>query len=80
MASINRRTVLTGAVVAGRGRQRWAPADSNCFRRPGPSESSAAGGGKPNILVIVVDQMRAPQWFPEPARVVGTVAAHCTPA
>ncbi|MBJ7338847.1 sulfatase-like hydrolase/transferase [Mycolicibacterium sp.] len=23
--------------------------------------------GKPNILVIVVDQMRAPQWFPEPA-------------
>ena len=24
--------------------------------------------GKPNILVIIVDQMRAPQWFPEPAR------------
>jgi arylsulfatase A-like enzyme len=26
------------------------------------------GGNKPNILVIVVDQMRAPQWFPEPAK------------
>jgi arylsulfatase A-like enzyme len=25
-----------------------------------------AGGNKPNILVIVVDQMRTPQWFPEP--------------
>jgi hypothetical protein len=38
------------------------------LRRPGRSESSAAGGNKPNILVIVVDQMRAPQWFPEPAK------------
>lgn len=24
-----------------------------------------AGGNKPNILVIVVDQMRTPQWFPQ---------------
>jgi arylsulfatase A-like enzyme len=27
-----------------------------------------SGGNKPNILVIIVDQMHAPQWFPEPAK------------
>ena len=36
------------------------------LRQRGPSDSATAGGNKPNILVIVVDQMRAPQWFPDP--------------
>lgn len=35
------------------------------LRKPGPSESATRGGNKPNILVIIVDQMRTPQWFPE---------------
>jgi arylsulfatase A-like enzyme len=36
------------------------------LRQRGPSDSAMAGANKPNILVIVVDQMRAPQWFPDP--------------
>ena len=67
MASINRRTVLTGAAVA-TGVTALGAGGYELLRRPGRSESSAAGGNKPNILVIVVDQMRAPQWFPEPAK------------
>jgi arylsulfatase A-like enzyme len=64
MAAINRRTVLVGgatavgAAAAGFGGYEF-------LRKPGRSESATAGGNKPNILVIVVDQMRAPQWFPE---------------
>ncbi len=62
MAAINRRQLLTGAAVAagaaaGFGGYEW-------LRRPG-SHKSVTAGGKPNILVIVVDQMRAPQWFPQ---------------
>jgi arylsulfatase A-like enzyme len=38
------------------------------LRKTGRSESTVNGGNKPNILVIIVDQMRAPQWFPEPAK------------
>jgi arylsulfatase A-like enzyme len=36
------------------------------LHKPGRRESVMAGGNKPNILVIVVDQMRTPQWFPGP--------------
>jgi arylsulfatase A-like enzyme len=70
MAAITRRTVLTGAAVAGvtAGAGALGFGGYELLRKPGPSESAMAGGNKPNILVIVVDQMRAPQWFPEPAK------------
>ena len=67
VAVINRRTVLAGAGIA-------ASAAAAGFggyeflRKPGPGQSAMAGGGKPNILVIVVDQMQAPQWFPDRQR------------
>ncbi|WP_234804618.1 sulfatase-like hydrolase/transferase, partial [Mycobacteroides abscessus] len=35
------------------------------FGPPRRNSSSGADGNKPNILVIMVDQMRAPQWFPD---------------
>jgi arylsulfatase A-like enzyme len=53
-----------------------APHPRTHARRPGPRApqpaqteplatvpQGAGGGGQPNILVIVVDQLRAPQWF-----------------
>ncbi|OBC15365.1 sulfatase [Mycobacterium sp. 852013-50091_SCH5140682] len=61
MAKVSRRTVLGGAAVAG-----VAAAGLGGYellRRP-----DAATGSRPNILVIVVDQMRAPQWFPDAAQ------------
>jgi arylsulfatase A-like enzyme len=67
MASITRRTVLTGAAAA-TGAAALGFGGYELLRKPGPSESAMAGGNKPNILVIIVDQMRAPQWFPEPAK------------
>jgi len=67
MASITRRTVLTGAAAA-TGGAALGFGGYELLRKPGPSESATAGGNKPNILVIIVDQMRAPQWFPEPAK------------
>jgi arylsulfatase A-like enzyme len=67
MASITRRKVLTGAAAA-TGAAALGFGGYELLRKPGPSESAMAGGNKPNILVIVVDQMRAPQWFPEPAK------------
>jgi arylsulfatase A-like enzyme len=70
MAAITRRTVLTGAAAAGvtAGAAALGFGGYQLLHRPGPSDSAMAGGNKPNILVIVVDQMRAPQWFPEPAK------------
>ncbi|MFZ1163417.1 sulfatase-like hydrolase/transferase [Mycobacterium sp.] len=67
MASITRRTVLTGA-AATTSAAALGFGGYELLRKPGRSGSSMAGGNKPNILVIVVDQMRAPQWFPEPAK------------
>lgn len=67
MDVFNRRTVLTGSAVAA-GAAAVGFGGYEFLRKPGPSESARAGGGKPNILVIVVDQMRAPQWFPEPQK------------
>ncbi|WP_375488307.1 sulfatase-like hydrolase/transferase [uncultured Mycobacterium sp.] len=64
MPAINRRTVLVGAATA-EGAAAVGFGGREFLRTPGPSESTMAGGNKPNILVLVVDQMRAPQWFPE---------------
>jgi arylsulfatase A-like enzyme len=67
VAVIKRRTVLAGAgIAAGAGAVGFGAYEF--LRKPGPSQSAMVGGGKPNILVIVVDQMRAPQWFPDPQR------------
>lgn len=64
MAELNRRTVLTsGAIAAGAAAVGFGGYE--LLRKPDRSDSSASGGNKPNILVIVVDQMRAPQWFPD---------------
>jgi arylsulfatase A-like enzyme len=41
------------------------------LRRPRSHTAAHAGGDKPNMLVIVVDQMRAPQWFPDPQQLGG---------
>jgi hypothetical protein len=64
MAPFTRRTALTGSAIAV-GAAAAGFGGYEFLRKPGPSESARAGGDKPNILVVVVDQMRAPQWFPE---------------
>ncbi|MBV8930160.1 MAG: sulfatase-like hydrolase/transferase, partial [Mycobacteriaceae bacterium] len=63
MAVIKRRTMLAGAATAA-GAAALGFGGYELLRTPGPSQSA----GKPNILVIVVDQMRAPQWFPQPQK------------
>ncbi|WP_039889847.1 sulfatase-like hydrolase/transferase [Mycobacterium xenopi] len=64
MGVINRRAVLAGAGITA-GAAAVGLGGCGFLRKPGPSDSAVAGGNKPNILVIVVDQMRGPQWFPE---------------
>ncbi|MGV0635333.1 sulfatase-like hydrolase/transferase [Mycolicibacillus trivialis] len=59
MTKISRRTLLGGAAVAA-GAAAVGVGGYELLRRPGTDTA------KPNILVIIVDQMRAPQWFPEP--------------
>lgn len=59
MGDIDRRTVIkTGAVVAGA-----AAAGFGGYQMLSSSSHQHARE-KPNILVIIVDQMRSPQWFP----------------
>ncbi|MCV6999568.1 sulfatase-like hydrolase/transferase [Mycolicibacterium alvei] len=59
MAELSRRAVLGGAVVAA-GAVAAGVGGYQLLRKPGPSAAA-----QPNILVIIVDQMRAPQWFPD---------------
>lgn len=62
MAMVGRRAVLgTTAAVAGVAALGLGGAE--LLRKFQPRTGAGAGGEKPNILVIVVDQMRAPQWF-----------------
>ncbi len=64
-----KRTAIVGgaAVGAGLGIRALSQADGDSPARPSPSPASAAAKPKinkrPNILVIVVDQLRFPQWF-----------------
>lgn len=58
--AVNRRTVL-GATAVAAGAAAVGFGGYELLHKPA---SNAAA--KPNILVIVVDQMRAPQWFPAP--------------
>ncbi|MEV6772017.1 sulfatase-like hydrolase/transferase [Nocardia sp. NPDC051030] len=51
---VTRRSVLTGAAAAAAG------IVAGCSSRSGP----AGEAGKPNILVLIVDEMRVPMWFP----------------
>jgi arylsulfatase A-like enzyme len=77
---VDRRTFLKGGIVAGgvlagAGVAIAAATDSDSGSsppaKPTPaprSQPPTAASGKPNILVIVVDQMRFPQWFsPDPS-------------
>jgi len=81
---VDRRTFLkggliTGGVLAGAGLAIEAAADTggSTSSTPSTASSTASGGqtpaarpSKPNILVILVDQLRFPQWFsPDPAGV-----------
>jgi arylsulfatase A-like enzyme len=60
MAGIDRRAFLTrGAVVAGTAAGLGAASIRNAPRARADIDPS-----KPNILVFIVDEMRAPQWFP----------------
>ncbi|MGB8404347.1 MAG: sulfatase-like hydrolase/transferase [Mycobacterium sp.] len=59
MADIDRRTVLKGSAVAAGA----AAAGIGGYQFLGQPHSRD-GAGKPNVLVIIVDQMRSPQWFP----------------
>ena len=65
--------VATCSVAAPSPPGRWRSARS-ASRRPRASRASSRGrpcGGRrqtrPNILVVVVDEMRAPRWFPAPS-------------
>ena len=60
MTDIDRRTFVARSAIAG-GALASGALTSGLAR-------AAAPKGKPNILVIMVDQMRRPMWFPDPAR------------
>lgn len=69
--AINRRRVLTGTAAAA-GATALGFGGYELLRKPRPNGDARAGSGeRPNILVIVVDQMRAPQWFPDPQQLGG---------
>lgn len=59
MAELSRRTVLGGAAVAAGA----AAVGFGGYELLGRRSPDVAG--QPNILVVMVDQMRAPQWFPD---------------
>ncbi|HEY4810270.1 MAG TPA: sulfatase-like hydrolase/transferase, partial [Solirubrobacteraceae bacterium] len=78
---VDRRTFLKGSIAAGvlagtglaieavadPGGHSSPPRKAPAAPAPAPAPPSAASG-KPNILVIVVDQLRFPQWFsPDPS-------------
>lgn len=60
--AVKRRTVLGGAAVLGAAA--ISVAGVELTRRAQPARPASAADGKPNILVVIVDQMRTPQWFP----------------
>jgi arylsulfatase A-like enzyme len=57
---MNRRTFIKRSAAAGGGLLA-----SGSFM---PLANAARQAGRPNILVIMVDQMRTPQWFPDQAK------------
>ena len=59
---IDRRTFLRRA--AGGMASMAALWPTNRWRLPGQAHT-ASTGARPNILVVMVDQMRSPQWFPD---------------
>ena len=65
---VKRAAVAGGAVVgAGALAELLAGKDSTPARAPGPGGHRRA----PNILVVIVDQLRAPQWFQAGAPAAG---------
>ncbi len=70
VAELTRRSVLGGtAALAGAAAVGWGGYE--LLRTPGAG-TSPQSDSRPNILVILVDQMRAPQWFPATAQ-LGTL-------
>ena len=63
MADIDRRTVLKGTAAAA-GVAAAGLGGYQFLSRAGREHSAR----RPNILVIIVDQMRSPQWFPDAKR------------
>lgn len=63
MADIDRRTVLKGTAAAA-GVAAAGIGGYQFLSRAGREHSAR----RPNILVIIVDQMRSPQWFPDAKR------------
>ena len=64
-----KRAVVAGGAVAGAGAlaELLAGKDSTRATAPGPGGRQRA----PNILVVIVDQLRAPQWFQAGALAAG---------
>ncbi len=58
---MKRRTLLSATGVTG------AALVGSQFLNNSRVTAQSSGYRKPNILVIVVDQLRTPQWFPDPA-------------
>ncbi|EFV12646.1 sulfatase-like hydrolase/transferase [Segniliparus rugosus] len=67
MTEINRRNLLLGGAAAA-GVAAAGLGGFELLRKSSPGDSAARGGNKPNILVVILDQLRAPQWFPEQAQ------------
>ncbi|MCV7256489.1 sulfatase-like hydrolase/transferase [Mycobacterium hackensackense] len=61
MRAFDRRRVLIGGAVAAASVSLGSAALTSCSPKPAVPQNSAA---RPNILVIVVDEMRSPMWFP----------------
>ena len=78
---MDRRTFVkgglaAGGLIAGAGAAIWAATGGGGKETPPPARPSPQGRrrvrkGAPNVLVIVVDQMRFPQWFGPAANRVG---------
>lgn len=62
MNTVSRRSVLVGGAAAAAGAAAGMPLLGSCS--PSPTSRSNLDGSKPNVLVVLVDEMRFPVWFP----------------
>jgi arylsulfatase A-like enzyme len=66
---IDRRSFLKASAAASLVASAAGPAAADAKARPKKHQTPAHSSGKPNILVIVVDQLRYPRWFPDQAQI-----------
>lgn len=64
MDVIDRRRLLIGSAAAAASVGLGASVLAACSTKPLSPPGSRSDGGQPNILVIIVDEMRFPMWFP----------------